>query len=653
LYDLRVSRKNLLVALSLASVCAGCGDGAGLVCDDRDGDGYGNGCARGPDCDDSEPRRALSCGDAAGLADCEAAPVAAGCPCLRGEHAACFEGPSEREGVGLCRAGKTYCVDGAWQACDGAVLPQVEQCNGSDDDCDGFVDEGVESPCGGCNDACKGGVWGTAVAPFAVTEPLSLTAAGELSLRWRPATSRFLWVANTDEGSVSKIDTDNAREVARYRTRGGYPIQVAVDHRADAWVLDGSFGGEPHLTKLSGDAARCRDRDADGTVYTSRGPAELLPVGVDECVLLSLPLSAADDVRTLAVDGAQAPDGDWAGNVWLGCAGSHALMQRDGQSGREIGRYALAALQPSASAFDAFGNLWLIDRAGTVLRFDPLAPDTLAPMPVPYPCYALDALSIDPQGRLLMSGYGCERVFRYDAQRNTWQTSLVPSLLTPRGVQAGVERSWLAYSSGAVAKLPAASLQPSAAIALGAETLTPFETFALTMDAAGQLWALSTQGGPGGVGLATRIDPATARVTAQVPVGRGPRAGGDPSGGALGGQFEREGSVSHVFGGCGREARLADGVSQSQTDWLNVYVSALSGAGGKVSVSVRHAANEEGLAEATYAVIGELPRDTSPLALRLPSGGVIELELRLGSENAIGAPRVARVGVEWRCSGPE
>jgi hypothetical protein len=244
-------------------------------------------------------------------------------------------------------------------------------------------------------------------------------------------------------------------------------------------------------------------------------------------------------------------------------------------------------------------------------------------------------------------------VFRYDAQRNTWQTSVVPSLLTPRGVQAGVALSWLAYSSGAVARLGDTSLQPSEAVSLGSEGLTPFETFALTADASEQLWALSTQGGPAGVGLATRIDPATARVTAQVPVGRGPRAGGDPSGGALGGQFEHEGSVSHVFGGCGREARLADGVSQSQTDWLNVYVTALAGPGGMVSVSVRHAANEAELATAAYAVIGELPRDTSPLPLQLPSGGVIELELRLVSEDAIGAPRVARVGVEWRCSGPE
>jgi hypothetical protein len=152
------------------------------------------------------------------------------------------------------------------------------------------------------------------------------------------------------------------------------------------------------------------------------------------------------------------------------------------------------------------------------------------------------------------------------------------------------------------------------------------------------------------------VDPETSRVTAQVPLGRGPRAGGDLTGSASGGQYEREGAVSHVFGGCGREARVTDGVSQGETDWRNVRVVALVGAGGRVSVAVRRADDEAGLADAAYEVLGELggpTSDASPFPLTIQPGGVIEVQLRLMSEQAIGAPRIVRVGVEWRCSGPD
>ena len=40
-----------------------------------------------------------------------------------------------------CRAGSRTCRGGFWSACDKQVLPKPETCNGSDDDCDGQVDE--------------------------------------------------------------------------------------------------------------------------------------------------------------------------------------------------------------------------------------------------------------------------------------------------------------------------------------------------------------------------------------------------------------------------------------------------------------------------------------------------------------------------------
>jgi hypothetical protein len=53
----------------------------------------------------------------------------------------CYEGqPSDSAGVGSCKAGQRFCVDGEYSECLGQVLPGEEVCNGRDDDCDGDVD---------------------------------------------------------------------------------------------------------------------------------------------------------------------------------------------------------------------------------------------------------------------------------------------------------------------------------------------------------------------------------------------------------------------------------------------------------------------------------------------------------------------------------
>jgi hypothetical protein len=57
----------------------------------------------------------------------------------------CYDGPSVTQNVGICRAGVSSCVqkpDGSYgmSACAGQVLPAAEVCNGLDDDCDGRVD---------------------------------------------------------------------------------------------------------------------------------------------------------------------------------------------------------------------------------------------------------------------------------------------------------------------------------------------------------------------------------------------------------------------------------------------------------------------------------------------------------------------------------
>ncbi|MDP3245233.1 MAG: putative metal-binding motif-containing protein [bacterium] len=60
-----------------------------------------------------------------------------GCACSTGTEREC--GP-EKGKVGECRLGTQDCVNGVWEACEGATYPSADVCDGKDNDCDGATD---------------------------------------------------------------------------------------------------------------------------------------------------------------------------------------------------------------------------------------------------------------------------------------------------------------------------------------------------------------------------------------------------------------------------------------------------------------------------------------------------------------------------------
>ncbi|GAB4111232.1 MAG: hypothetical protein OHK0013_47220 [Sandaracinaceae bacterium] len=625
-------------------------------CVDGDEDGFGLRCAQGLDCDDTNPERNRDC-LAVPSPDCEASPVQPGCPCVEGQSAPCYRGPSGTRGVGICRAGRARCVGGYFGLCEGEVVPALlELCDLEDDDCDGRVDERVTSPCGACDASCVGGVWGSVETPFEPGGPLVLTDDGSLTLGARPITTSTVWVPNSEDGTISRLDAERAIETARYATADllgvpPEPSRVAVDWNGDAWVLNRAFGGQGTATKIAGSLERCVDRDDDGIIETSGGPDDVLPFGQDECVLLHVPVGApatpgSDGAvpRAIAIDGDRGLDGASGGDAWVGLHGEQAVVELDGLTGEVLQRVETPGFAPYMAAFDARGVLWMGSQRGVLVRIDPsFEPPDVTRVELDARCFETYSIAIDRADRLYLTGFACDRVWRYTPWRGLFEPLTVPP--SPRGVALLDDALWVAHSDGRATVVSLETFSVSTTIELDlapGEPLRPRDTVGAAVDGLGHVWLVSEAGGPNGGGVATRVDATARTVDAQVEVGRSPHAQGDLSGWQRLGEREPEGTARHVFLGC--ETGFA-------TDWQRLHLDAEAGAGGSVVLSLRRAESVETLASEAFVRLGVFPVVALPIDLDVDDGGVIEVEIVLRSTSRRSAPVIRRVGVEWGCGG--
>lgn len=215
---------------------------------------------------------------------------------------ACFSGPDGAADVGACSGGTQFCIDGAFGACVGEVLPALELCDGVDDDCDGRVDEAVVEgpPCvvgvGACRRegrvGCIDGVQGCDVEPAPPSpeicdgvdndcdgvidpEPVcqifgscrAAHAAGERRdgvYRLRPGPDFSEYTVYCDQ------QTDGGGWALVASSRGVPPNDLADRWHADLRRLDpqdphaGIWAGLRHLDVRFDVRLACRRPDADG-----------------------------------------------------------------------------------------------------------------------------------------------------------------------------------------------------------------------------------------------------------------------------------------------------------------------------------------------------------------------------------------------------
>jgi|GEM_PF-1162415 len=226
----------------------------------------------------------------------------------------------------------------------------------------------------------------TKVNPDDITG-LVASPTGGLTLADQNYDLPFLWAANHDDGTVSKIDTRNMKEVGRYWVCGGQggtgPSRTAVDLDGNAFVTC-RFNG--HVTKIGVIEPECKDTNGTPGIQTSQDTdgngtitgSELLPWGQDECILWDkAPAAGVATCNTSSICG-RAAGVDVNNDVWVGIwantnvSSRGTLYRLDGDTGTTKGAIALPE-RPYGLVIDKSGFIWIASRDtnGALVRVNP------------------------------------------------------------------------------------------------------------------------------------------------------------------------------------------------------------------------------------------------------------------------------------------
>jgi hypothetical protein len=262
----------------------------------------------------------------------------------------------------------------------------------------------------------------------------------------------YIWIANSPEGTVSKVNTFTGVEEGRYRTGADNPdpSRTSVNQYGDVAVANRNGG----IVKIAAREARCVDSNADNTIQTSTGPADVLPWGEDECLLWSqdLPAAGAPGPRPVAWEPVDSQCGTIEPRVWVGFYEGvdqdlGTFRRLDGATGALLDEVQVPLWdygtnpRPYGGAVNKDGDFWVTGYYGPAIRIDAetLAVDHYPPPPGS----GFYGMAVDSQERMWIGG--CDgAIYHFDPVAQQYDT-IATIEGRARGVQVDLDGiAWFA-----------------------------------------------------------------------------------------------------------------------------------------------------------------------------------------------------------------
>lgn len=504
----------------------------------------------------------------------------------------------------------------------------------------------------------------------------------------------FLWIANTGENTVSKIDVETGLEAARYASvvatgsvPGGpipypstdpysdcqhCPSRTAIDFNGDAYVANRAFGMQGSVTKFANEEVDCPDLNNNGVVDTSwdangdgvidpYDPAEFMGEA-DECILWTAAVGGNNGIpRALAIDSGSVPDYGSNGNVWVGIHEEARAIQLNGDTGEQVDEVSLSngngTVHPYGAAVDAMGFIWFTAlNDGTLAKVDTIGANLVEiySKTAGTGCPGAYGIAMDVKGRIWLAGFDCNTADRFDPADLSWASiDFSSSGRGPhtRGIAPDLAGTvWVAHTGDG----------PGHVTRFDAETLVELESFDLPhhlgsgettnntigvgIDRNGACWAISRDDGYN-AGTATRITPGGAMES--FPVGLMPYTYSDFTGFGLSTVTRPSGWYNMIIAGCeDHDPNPPDII----TDWTHLTWNEIEPVGTNVRMRIKVANTVAELDNATWYGPYDSPDPGVDLdAEGIPDANFMLLQVLLSSTDPAVTPSFLGFTLDFDC----
>ena len=315
----------------------------------------------------------------------------------------------------------------------------------------------------------------------------------------------YIWIANSAEGTMTKLNTETMIEEARYIVRAdaaGSPSRTSVNLNGDVAIANRSGG----VTKVFANQANCVEGNGMPGIQTSTGPADVLPWGTDECVAWHNPLVCSSN-RPMAWTKGEFSEGSctWEGaKLWTECwnpgNGVAQVLLLNGDNGVVEQTVPIPGVNTLVygGAVDGDGNFWGNQNGSALLRVD-RDDFTVQTWPTP-PAGPSYGIAIDLEGRPWLCGGG--GAARFDQVTGTYQTVAGPGAAIGGCMVDSDGILWHSrYPDGVLVGIDTET------VTIVSELAIPAYVHGVSIDFAGNVWGVTFGGSE-----AYRVDPASGQV---------------------------------------------------------------------------------------------------------------------------------------------